>query len=74
MGGRLYRLTGKALHPPKLQKAVGGIIVHCGVQADVFNGNSRHMFFQLMESDRKADGIMSPRTGKMQKKRDVRAE
>ena len=64
----------KGPYPPALKKAVGGIIVHCGVQADVFNGNSRHMFFQFMESDQKADGIMPPRAGKTQKKRDVRVE
>ena len=64
----------KGPYPSALKKAVGGIIVHCGAQADVFNGKSRHMFFQFMESDKEADGIIQSRAGKTQEKRDVRAE
>lgn len=43
---------------PVFEEPVGRVIVHCGVQIHVFNGNCRHMFFQFMESSKEADRIM----------------
>lgn len=57
--------------PPVFKEPVGGVVVHCGVQAHVFNGNCQHMFFQFMESDKEADRIMPPCAGKTQEQRDV---
>ena len=55
-----------------LEDAVGGVIVHGGVQAHVLDGNSRHMLFQFMKRDQEADGIMAFCAGEAQEQRDVR--
>lgn len=56
------------------QQTVSRVIIHGGVQAHVFNGNSRHMFFQFMESDKEADRIMLPCAGEAQGQGDVSPE
>lgn len=40
---------------PFFEEPVSGVIVHCGIQAHIFNGNCGHMFFQFVESDKEID-------------------
>ena len=49
-----------------IEDPVGGVIVHCRIQAHIRGGNSRHMFFQFMESDKEIDRIMTLCAGKTQ--------
>ena len=57
---------------PAFQETVSRVIVHGGVEADIFDGKSGHMFFQFMESNEKADRIMSLSAGKAKEEREVR--
>ena len=61
-------------YPLAFKEPVGGIIVHCGVQAHVLNGNCRHMFSKFVEGDKEADRVMPPCAGEAHKQRDVRLE
>lgn len=58
--------------PAVFQEPVGWVVVHGGVEAYVHGKECRHMFFQLMESNKEADGIMAFGTGEAQKERDIR--
>lgn len=60
--------------PSAFKNSVSGVIVHSGVQAHIFDGNSRYMFFQFMESDKEADRIMAPCAGEAQEQGEIRSE
>ena len=57
---------------PAFQEAVSRVIVHDGVEAQILDRKGGHMFFQFMESDEKADRIMSLSAGKAKEEREVR--
>ena len=44
---------------PILEKPVSGKIVHGRIQGHILYRKTRHMFFQLMESNKKGYGIMA---------------
>ena len=59
---------------PAFNDPVSGVIVHSGVQAHIFDGNSRHMFLQFMESNKETDRIMASCAGVTQEQGDVSPE
>ena len=56
---------------PVFQEAVSRVIVHGRVEAHILNGKCRHMSFQFMEGDEKADRIMPLSAGEPQEEWDV---
>lgn len=56
---------------PGLEKPVSGKVVHSRIEAHILYGKTRHMFFQLMESDKKRDGIMAFGACKAEQQRDI---
>ena len=56
---------------PGLEKPVRGKVVHSRIEAHILYGKTRHMFFQLMESDKKRDGIMAFGACKAEQQRDI---
>ena len=59
---------------PIFEKPVSGKIVHGRIQAYILYRKTRHMFFQLMESNKKGYGIMAFGAGEAEQQRDIRMQ
>ena len=63
--------VNQGAYVPIFEKPVSRKVVHSRIEAHKLYGKSRHMFFQLMESDKKRDGIMSFCAGKAEQQRNI---
>ena len=63
--------VNQGAYVPIFEKPVSGKVVHSRIEAHILYGKARHMFFQLMESDKKRDGIMAFGAGKAEQQRDI---
>lgn len=57
-----------------LEEAVGGQVIHSGIKAHIFNGESGHVFLHFGKSGEEAYRVMPLCTGKTEKERHIGME